>query len=174
MFTEFYKRTLTAEIRSYSPEEFARWTYLRAIEWGNWPHSVSQIIVPILLPFFDVKVILLGLIFISFVWICYIRSNFLFLPLLTFSILPVAFLKWPLCIGVGVYFFVTHKYFLGFISTLWPIWMLIITFIPNIIFAQLEKNKYGVGIAQKKIAYLFGMGDLEDIKKAQDGVNKFF
>ena len=41
------------------------------------------------------------------------------------------------------------------------------------IFAKMEKNKYGVGITQKKIAYLFGMAELEDIKKAQDGVNKF-
>ena len=50
--------------------------------------------------------------------------------------------------------------------------MMIITFIPNVIFAKMEKNKYGVGITQKKIAYLFGMAELEDIKKDVDGTRQ--
>lgn len=173
MLTRIYEKYFLVNPRDNSKEEIALWTYLRALEWMTWPEYVSQLFIPILFIFFDYKLVLFGLIFVTFNWIIFIRSNFLFMPFVAIPVPFVVLLKWPISLGVGVYFLIKHNYFLAAFSAMWPIWMMLIMFVPDVIAAKLERNKYGIGITQKKLVYLLGFDiDLNELNEDQNGLNK--
>ncbi len=52
----------------HTDDENVRWSWLRAIEWVNWPLFVSQPVVPVLLYFFPWPGVVGTVVLVSFLW----------------------------------------------------------------------------------------------------------
>lgn len=103
----------------YTDEENLKWCWLRAVEWGEWPLFVGQLIGPILFLKFSWWYVAVAIVILTWVW-ALIRYRFVSIALA--GIGPwVIILKWPTSIGIGVYFLVTGNYQYAIVSVLWPV-----------------------------------------------------
>lgn len=68
-------RVSTWNPREHTHEENLRWSWLRAIEWGNWPVFISQPSVPLLLIWFPWYAVLAGLFVLNISWALLVRYN---------------------------------------------------------------------------------------------------
>jgi hypothetical protein len=57
----------------HSDEENIRWSWLRAVEWLEWPLFISQPVVPILLYFYRWPAVLGGVVAVAFLWRALVR-----------------------------------------------------------------------------------------------------
>ena len=115
----------------YTDEENLRWCWLRAVEWGQWPLFIAQLFAPILLLFFVWWQVLLGIVVLTWLW-ALIRYRYVNIFLVAFGPF-VLILKWPVSIGIGIYFLIKNNYLLAAISGLWPlITLLLICLVPSI------------------------------------------
>lgn len=123
----------------HSDDENLRWCWLRAIEWGDWPLFISQPIIPILFLFFPWWQIVIAIVILTWLW-AFIRYKYINITLADLGPLFVL-LKWPISVGVGIYFLIKHNYFLAVISTFWPLITLLIShfFSPHIQIGKLQK-----------------------------------
>src|SRR5208282_5151508 len=88
----------------HSDEENLQYSWLRAVEWINWPSFISQPIVPVLLYFFNWPWVVLSVIIIGHIWRILVPRRFIWFRLadlgpifgkLQFITCPVmAFLLW--------------------------------------------------------------------------------
>ena len=87
----------------YTDEENLKWCWLRAIEWGQWPLFSAQLIAPVLLLFFQWWQIAVTVVILTWAWtlIRYKYVNIILAGLGPFIII----LKWPVSIGMGIYFY---------------------------------------------------------------------
>ena len=113
--------------REYTYEEVSRWCWLRAIEWGRWPLFIAQPIAPILFIFFPWWKIVIAVVVLDWLWTL-IRYKYISIILADLGCL-IVYLKWPLSVGVGIYFLVMGNYLLSAFSVFWPIITLILQFI---------------------------------------------
>lgn len=100
--------------------ENLRWAWLRAVEWGAYPIFISQIIFPVLIFFWNWKIVLLCLIGLNWLWNL-IKYNYQNLRILTFYAALVPVLKYVFSVGFGIYFLVHKQYLLMGFCILYPI-----------------------------------------------------
>ena len=106
----------------HSFEENARWSLLRAIEWDSWPFFISQPIVPIAFYYIVWWKIIIGLIFIQFLWTAFIRTK---VSVILANIAPIIVLtKWIICPVMAYLIFSRGQIWLAFLALLWPFVML--------------------------------------------------
>ena len=103
----------------YTDEENLKWCLLRAIEWGQWPLFAAQLIAPVLLLFFQWWQIAVTVVILTWVWtlIRYKYVNIILAGLGPFVII----VKWPVSIGMGIYFFIKADYILAAVAVFWPL-----------------------------------------------------
>lgn len=122
----------------HSDDENLRWCWLRAVEWGNWPLFIAQPIIPILFLFFPWWQIVIAIVILTWLW-AFIRYKYINITLADLGPLFVH-LKWPISVGIGIYFLIKHNYFLAVISAFWPlITLLILHFSPPTQIGKLQK-----------------------------------
>jgi hypothetical protein len=115
----------------YNPAENSdqnnlRWAWLRAVEWGAWPLYVFQPIAPILLLFFNWKIVVIFIYLLNLSW-SLIRYRFIS-PFFADIGNLAAHLKWPISIGIAIYFAFQRNYFLALISLSWPLITILLSF----------------------------------------------
>lgn len=108
----------------YTDEENLRWCWLRSCEWGEWPLFIGQLIAPLLFLKFPWWYVTVALIVLSWGWIL-IRYKFVSIMLVGLGPF-VIILKWPVSIGIGIYFLINGRYLLGVVSALWPVITLVL------------------------------------------------
>jgi hypothetical protein len=108
-------------------EENARWALLRALEWQHYILFVAQPIVPILFIFINYWVVIASVLVLSWIFTIINRGKqvSLFFAKLGF----IVHIKWPVSIGVAIYFVVLHNYFLAVISAIYPLITILLTFL---------------------------------------------
>lgn len=122
----------------HSDDENLRWCWLRAIEWGKWPLFIAQAIVPILFLFLPWWWIVIAVVILTWLW-AFIRYKYINITLADLGPL-VVYLKWPISVGIGIYFLIKHNYFLAVISTFWPlITLILLAFSPPTQIGKLQK-----------------------------------
>jgi len=119
MITKQLKDLIVHNPLLYTDEENLKWCWLRAIEWGQWPLFVAQLIAPVLLLFFQWWQIAVTVVILTWVWtlIRYKYVNITLAGLGPFIII----LKWPVSIVMGIYFLIKADYLLVAIAVLWPL-----------------------------------------------------
>jgi hypothetical protein len=104
----------------HSNDDNVRWSWLRAVEWIEWPLFVSQPVVPVLLYFYRWPVVLGGVVVIAFLWravivpfwvapsladvgVLFVKLKFITAPLMAYllwqrgeTLIAVVALLWPL------------------------------------------------------------------------------
>jgi hypothetical protein len=128
-----------------SDDENTRWAWLRAMEWSKFPLFIAQPIVPILFIFIEWWRVIIFFILLTWIWALF-RYRYINLVLLDLGSLFVH-LKWPISIGVGIYFLTNNNYFLGVLSGLWPLFSLLF---------QLLTPPVQIGVLQKSILMKLG------------------
>ncbi len=132
----------------HSFEVNAKWANLRAIEWIAFPAFVSQPLVPILLLKFRWYEIIIGLILAAFIWNP-IKCRFVNIPLASASAIFVKVMKWPLTIGMGVFFLFKGMWLNATISFCWT--LIVFGVVP--FYASLSK-----GIGYYELRFMQKMG----------------
>jgi hypothetical protein len=109
-------------------EEDMRWSWLRATEWGNWPRFVSQVVVPVLLLWWPAWQAIVAVVLATWLWwpICGRIVNASVAGLGAYLVVS---LKWPLSIGMGIYFAFHRQYQTAGISALWPVIVMLLCFV---------------------------------------------
>lgn len=129
----------------YTDEQNIRWCWLRGNEWGVFPLYISKIIIPILMVFIDWRVLLIGIVIITWLW-ALIRNRFVSIILASFSGY-VVILEWIVSIGMGIFFLFQKQYINCLVSTLYPLIVLLLLFIvPNTkigVYQKMFLNKIG-------------------------------
>jgi hypothetical protein len=130
----------------YSDEENLQLSWLRAIEWGNWPLFITQPIAPILIVFFEWWKIAIIITICNYLW-SLLRYKYVSVFLADLGSLFIH-LKWPASISVAIYFIIQKNYHSAIFSGLWPIITLILLiFAPRTQIGKLQN------IIMKKIGY---------------------
>ena len=111
----------------YTDEENLKWCWLRAVEWGEWPLFVGQLIGPILFLMFSWWCVAATIVILTWAW-ALIRYRFVSIVLAGIGSW-VIILKWPASIGIGVYFLITGNYQLAIVSALWPVITLVLMWV---------------------------------------------
>ncbi|HUW52095.1 MAG TPA: hypothetical protein VMV99_01560 [Rhodanobacter sp.] len=127
----------TKHLTYETDEAKAKWSLLRAIEWGIWPLFVSQPIIPVMLIYIDWVIVISSLFIISTIWqiIC---LNLVNLTLSEFGCRFVK-LKWYVSISVAFYLIVLKHYELAALAGLWPLAVLILNiFFPSRLIGVLQ------------------------------------
>ncbi len=130
----------------YTDEENLRWCWLRAVEWGAWPLFVGQLIAPFLFLVFAWWYVAIAVVILTWVW-DFVRYRFVSIVLVGVGPL-VIILKWPVSIGIGIYFLTRGNYKSAVVSMLWPVitlalmWVTPTTKIGNIQTALMNKLGY--------------------------------
>jgi hypothetical protein len=103
----------------YTDEENLKWCWLRAIEWGECPLFLGQLIGPIMLFVFPWWSVLLAVVILTWAW-ALVRYRFVSIGLGGLG--PwVTVLKWPVSIGIGIAFLMRRDYQPAIVSSLWPL-----------------------------------------------------
>lgn len=113
---------------TFSEQEYERWSYLRAIEWGEWPLFIFQPVAPFLLLFFEYWQIIIVILIFDWLWAFFVKYKYINIELLNFGSLFVH-LKWPFSVIMGVYFLSSRLYLIGLIALFWPLITLILIFL---------------------------------------------
>ncbi len=121
---ELWSAIRTWDSTRHSEEENARWCHLRSIELLRWPLFVTQPVVPLCLLVLPWYVVVLSVLLLTALW-TQVRSRYVSMALADIGPLFV-YLKWPISIGVGIYFLIHGRYFLGLLAGLYPLCTLII------------------------------------------------
>jgi hypothetical protein len=103
----------------YTNDENLKWCWLRAVEWGQWPLFTAQLIAPILLLFCHWWQIAIAVVLLTWLW-AVIRYKWVSIMLVGLGAY-ITVLKWPVAIGVGIYFLVKGEYPLAAVSGFWPL-----------------------------------------------------
>ena len=115
---------------NYTNQENLQWCWLRAVEWGQWPLFVSQLVAPILFLFFQWWKVAIGIVVLTWLW-ALVRYTFVSIFLSGFGPF-IIIIKWPVSVGFGVYFWTQGNNQLAIISVLWSIITLLLVLIcPN-------------------------------------------
>jgi len=111
----------------YTDEENLKWCWLRAVEWGQWPLFTAQVVAPTLFLFFSWWQVAITVVILNWLWllICYKYVNVTLAGLGPFFII----LKWPVSIGIAVYFLIQVNYLLAAVSGFWPVITLFLMFL---------------------------------------------
>lgn len=88
--------------RLYTDDENLRWCWLRAVEWGQWPLFVGQLIGPVMLLMFTWWYVAAAIVILTWVW-ALIRYRFVSI-VLAWSGPCVIILKWPVSLWHGPFF----------------------------------------------------------------------
>lgn len=111
----------------YTDKENLKWCWLRAVEWGEWPMFMAQLIAPILFLLFAWWYVTIVVVILDWLWTL-IRYRYISVTLVGLGPI-VTLLKWPVSIGMGIYFLVNGNYLLGVVCALWPVITLILMFL---------------------------------------------
>lgn len=103
----------------YTDDENLKWSWLRAVEWGQWPLFIAQLMAPILFLFCPWWLIALAVVLLTWLW-AVIRYKWISIILLGLGAY-ITVLKWPVSIIVGIYFLANGKYLLAAVSGFWPL-----------------------------------------------------
>jgi len=139
--------------------EVFHWCWLRAVEWGDWPLFFSQLIAPVLFLLFRWWYVVATIIILSWLWVL---IRYKYVSIFLGGLGPfVIVLKWPVSIGVGVYFLVKGNYALAAISGFWPMITLVLLLLT-------PPTK--AGIIQKSFMNKLGYTDISwaEVQKAID------
>jgi hypothetical protein len=130
----------------YTDDENLRWCWLRAVEWGQWPLFTAQLVAPILLLFILWWKVAVGIVILTWLW-ALIRYRYVNIILAGFGPYITIF-KWPVSVGIGIYFLVKGDYLLAAISGFWPV-------ITLLLMALTPTTKIGViqNALMKKLGY---------------------
>jgi len=122
---ELWSAIGTWDSTRHSEEENARWCHLRSIEWLHWPLFVTQPVVPLCLLVLPWYVVVLSVLLLTILWTL-AQYRYVSVRLADFGPLFV-YLKWPISVGVGIYFLIHESYFLGLLAGLYPMLVLIMS-----------------------------------------------
>ncbi len=113
-----------------SQEYRERWCTLRAIEWGQWPLFIAQVIAPIALIFLPWESVTASVLAVSWLW-CFIRTKFISLYLADIGAL-IVHLKWIVSIGSAAYLALAAEYKIAVLALLWPFaTLLLMSLVPS-------------------------------------------
>jgi hypothetical protein len=104
---------------------------------GRWPILWSQPTGPVLILFFDWKVVVIGVVIANVVW-AFIRYRFVSVPLAYLGAFLVK-LKWLTVPSVAVYLFLKGQRVSTIIALLWPIISFIIGIVPTTQVGRIQK-----------------------------------
>lgn len=106
-------------LRTFSPEEFDRASWLRSVEWGKWPLFLSQPVFPVMLV--GLRPWTAGIVVVALSWYwCLLRYRYISYDLMRSGVFWVR-LKW-LSIPVMAFYFGYHREWLSmFASLLTPV-----------------------------------------------------
>ncbi|MDD2714486.1 MAG: hypothetical protein PHW04_01195 [Candidatus Wallbacteria bacterium] len=153
--------------KNHTLDDNIQWCWLRAVEWGKLPLYVSQLIVPFsLLDNNSIGSILIGVIaWNNLLWpfVRYKAAKLwpaIFIADACSSI--VCYSKWPLSIGMAIYFFNHHQNSYAAFCLFYPIIVMLMTLIPpstmvgyiQKLFAADLDRKYGTNIYRSLDFYL--------------------
>jgi hypothetical protein len=124
IFTQLFDGTFLIH---ESDENKAKWSLLRAIEWGQWPLFIAQPIAPLVLLYVSWVKLAITLIVLTWIW-AFVRYKFISLPLAQFGTLFVH-TKWLTGMAVSVYFILQRNYKLAALVICWPLVTLLLQFI---------------------------------------------
>jgi hypothetical protein len=110
---------VTDPLLTFSKDEFVRISWLRSVEWLKWPVFISQPLIPVLIAFFPIWQVAVGIVIIGWLWLL-VRSRYVNYSLMRFGALWVR-LKWPLMIVMAVYFGAHHEWGHVVLSILTPL-----------------------------------------------------
>ena len=103
----------------YTKKENLLWCWLRAVEWGAWPLFSAQLVAPLLFLFFSWWQVAIAVVILTWAWTL-IRYNYVNIILVGLGPF-VIILKWPVSIGIGIFFLIKNNYLLAAISAFWPV-----------------------------------------------------
>ena len=106
-------------LTNWNEADISRWCSLRAIEWGEWPLFLAQPIVPALLAFVPWWQPVVAVVLLTWLWYP-VKSRFISVTALRLAVFAVH-LKWPISIGMAIFFVVSGRYWTAVLAGLWPI-----------------------------------------------------
>lgn len=104
----------------HSDQDNLRWAWLRAIEWSGWPLFMSQPIAPVLLYFYDWRLVLLGLFLVTLFWRATLMQWFVSIRLADIGPLFVL-LKFLTCPMMAFVIWRQDHFLVAGLALLWPI-----------------------------------------------------
>ena len=99
----------------YNEKENLQWCWLRAVEWGGWPLFLA----PPLFMIVSWWQVTIAVIILTWAWTL-IRYNYVNIILVGLGPFVIIF-KWPVSVGIGIYFLINNNYLLAVISAFWPV-----------------------------------------------------
>lgn len=140
----------------HSDDENVRWSWLRAVEWINWPIFVSQPVIPILFYFYPMSwdKLVLGLIVLNIGWHLGVPKKFASAALADAGCL-FARLKWISCPAAAYLLWTNNLPYHAIGSLLWPMAVLFIQLITNILLNPMFKTAH-IGPVQNRFMLSLG------------------
>lgn len=130
----------------YTDEQNELWCRLRVIEWSQLPLYSSQIIVPILLCYYDWWKVILVVFILNWLWI---PMRYRYFNIAILSITPyITRLKWLVSIVASIVLIIKEEYFLSIISITYPFIVIILSVFRIPFYIGRAQN-----ILMKKIGY---------------------
>jgi hypothetical protein len=104
--------------REHTDDDNTKWAWLRAVEWNSWPSFVTIPLVPLAFLYVKWWKVLLTILLANLFWFV-IRKLFLSLHLAEVAawLNP---LRWPVSLGMTIYFGIHRQFGLGVLSLAWP------------------------------------------------------
>src|SRR5258708_7226949 len=92
----------------YTDQENERWSHLRTIEWGSYPAFISPIFGPLIVLTYGWLTLIILLFILAIIWKLFFIKN-PNINILSFFVLPVNILKWPIGVICALIAWNLHK-----------------------------------------------------------------
>jgi hypothetical protein len=136
--------------RTHSTQENIWWCWLRGCEWIGWPAFLSEPLVPILLFFWPLWQVLLGILIANICWMP-VRYRVVSVVLGSMGVY-FRLLKWPLTVLMGAYFFWYGDHVNALICALWlPLSGAVIGIIPPLGKIGVTQEMFMAAIGYEKV-----------------------
>ena len=141
-----------------SDDENLKWCWLRALEWDAFVLFVTQPIAPLLfLLNYNWVTITIVLLMLNWIWQILIAYRYVNVLIADLGSLFVH-LKWPVSIGVGIYFLANANYANAVVSAAWPLIVLGLTLLSSFV----RPNKPEAATLQTRFMQKLGYQRKED------------
>ncbi len=130
LYISFLKREFTWKTIEHSDDDNLTWSWLRAVEWLNWPFFLSQAFVPFLLLWLDWKAVATAVLMLNYLWVFLVRYRFVNVRAAYFGAAFVR-LKWIACPAAAIYLWLgKHDAAAAMMALCWPLLILVFPLVP--------------------------------------------
>ena len=145
----------------HTDEENLRWSYLRAIEWINWPQFISEPIAPVLLYFFDWLSVLRWIFLLNYFWRFVVAPRFISVAFANLGALLVR-LKFLICPIMAFLIWQQGSLWIALLALLWPLVIYLIelplTIVEGILSALLPAINKSMYIGPVRQRFMSALG----------------